>query len=43
MNMKKHFLFVLNIEHVEFSINKKYCQKNDDNPNYYVSLVIFQT
>jgi hypothetical protein len=34
---------VLNFEHVNFTINEKYSKKNYDNPNYYVSLVIFQT
>jgi hypothetical protein len=34
----KHFLFMSNFEHVNFAINEKYF-----NPNYYVSLVIFQT
>ncbi len=37
----KHF--VLSFEHVKFAINKKYSKKHYDNPNYYVSLVIFQT
>jgi hypothetical protein len=30
-------------EHVNFAINGKYFLKTYDNPNYYVSLVIFQT
>jgi hypothetical protein len=30
-------------EHVNFAINGKYFPKNYDNPNYYASLVIFQT
>jgi len=30
-------------EHVNFTINGKYSGKNYGNPNYYVSLVIFQT
>jgi hypothetical protein len=34
---------VLSLEHVNFAINKKYSQKNYDNPNYYASLVIFET
>jgi hypothetical protein len=37
------FIFVSNFEHVNFAINGKYSQKNHDNPNYYVSFVIFQT
>jgi len=40
---KKHFWFVSSFGHVNFVINGKYSQKNYDNPNYYVSLVIFQT
>jgi hypothetical protein len=43
LNMQKHFLFVSNFEHVNFAINGKYSKKNYDNPNYYASLVIFQT
>jgi hypothetical protein len=43
LNMQKHFLFVLNFEHVNFAINGKYSQKNYGNPNYYASLAIFQT
>jgi hypothetical protein len=34
---------VLSFEHVNFLIIGKYSQKIYDNPNYYVSLVIFQT
>ncbi len=30
-------------DHVNFTINGKYSQKLYDNPNYYASLVIFQT
>ncbi len=30
-------------EHINFAINEKYSQKYYDNPNYYASLVIFQT
>jgi hypothetical protein len=41
--MQKHFWFVSNIEHVNFTINKKKFKNIYDNPNYYVSLVIFQT
>jgi hypothetical protein len=35
--------FLSNFEHVNFEINGKYSKKNYDNPNYYASLVIFQT
>jgi hypothetical protein len=35
------FLFVSSFEHVKFAINGKYTQKFYDNPNCYVSLVIF--
>jgi hypothetical protein len=41
--MQKHFLFVSSFEHVNFAINEKYSKKHYDNPNYYVSLMIFQT
>jgi hypothetical protein len=42
--MKKHiFLFVSSFEHVKFAINGKYSKKRYDNPNYYVSIVMFQT
>jgi hypothetical protein len=34
---------VSSFEHVKFAINEKYSQKKNDNPNYYVSLVIFPT
>jgi hypothetical protein len=30
-------------EDVKFKINEKYSQKHYDNPNYYFSLVVFQT
>ncbi len=30
-------------EHVNFSINEKYSKKDYDSPNYYASLMIFQT
>jgi hypothetical protein len=43
LNMQKHNWFVSSFEHVKFSINEKYSKKHCDNPNYYVSLVIFQT
>jgi hypothetical protein len=43
LNMQKHFWFVSSFEHVKFAINKIYSKKNYDNPNYYFSLVIFQT
>jgi hypothetical protein len=42
LNMQKHFLFVSKFEHGNFEINRKYSKKDYDNPNYYVSLVIFQ-
>jgi hypothetical protein len=41
LNMQKHFLFVSSFEDVNFAINEKYSKKLYDNPNYYVSLVIF--
>jgi hypothetical protein len=41
--MQKYFLFVSSFEHVNFAINEKYSKNNYDNPNYYASLVIFQT
>jgi hypothetical protein len=34
---------VSSFEHVNFVINGKYSKKIYDNPNYYASLVIFQT
>jgi hypothetical protein len=34
---------VSSFEHVNFAINGKYSQKIYDHPNYYASLVIFQT
>jgi hypothetical protein len=34
---------VSNFEHVDFAINGKYSKFFYDNPNYYASLVIFQT
>jgi hypothetical protein len=43
LNMQKHFLFVSSFEHVNFTINGKYFKNIYDNPNYYASLVIFQT
>jgi len=43
LNMQKHFLFMSNFEHVKFAINGKYSKKIYDNPNYYISLMIFQT
>jgi len=39
----KTFLICVKLEHVSFSINEKYSKKHYDNPNYYVSLEIFQT
>jgi hypothetical protein len=29
--------------HIKFENNEKYSKRNYDNPNYYASLVIFQT
>jgi hypothetical protein len=43
LNVQKHFWFVLSFEHVNFTIDGKYYKKFYDNPNYYASLVIFQT
>jgi hypothetical protein len=37
------FVFVSSFENVNSEINGKYSKNNYDNPNYYVSLVIFQT
>jgi hypothetical protein len=37
------FGFVSSFEHVNFAINRNYFKKHYENPNYYVSLVIFQT
>jgi hypothetical protein len=34
---------VSSFEHVNFAINGKYSRKDYDNPNYYASLLIFQT
>jgi len=39
--MQKHFWFVLSFEHVNFTINEKYFKNIYDNPNNYVSLMIF--
>jgi hypothetical protein len=41
--MQIFFWFVSSFEHVKFAINEKYFPKNFDNPNYYASLVLFQT
>jgi len=41
MQFKKKI--VSSFEHVNFAINGKYSKKHCDNPNYYASLVIFQT
>jgi hypothetical protein len=41
--MQKHFWFVSNFDNVNFVINEKYSKEIYDNPNYYASLVIFQT
>jgi hypothetical protein len=43
LNMQKHFWLVSNFENVSFAINGKYSKTNYDNPNYYVSFLIFQT
>jgi hypothetical protein len=43
LNMQKHFKFVSSFEHINFAINEKHSKRNYDNPNYNVSLVIFQT
>jgi hypothetical protein len=41
--MQKHFCFLSSFEHVDFAINENYSKNIYDNPNYYVSFVIFQT
>ncbi len=41
LNIQKHFWFVPSFEHVDFAINGKYSKNICDNPNYYVSLMIF--
>jgi hypothetical protein len=43
LNMQKHFQFVSNFEHIKFAINGKYSTNFYCNPNYHVSLMIFQT
>jgi hypothetical protein len=43
LNMQKHFWFISSFKDVKFIINGKYSQKNNDNPDYYFSLVVFQT
>jgi hypothetical protein len=43
LNMQKKDLFFSSFEHVKFAINEKYSRNYYDNPNYYVSFVIFQT
>jgi hypothetical protein len=40
---EKTFWFASCFEHVNFAINGKYSKKNNDNSNYYVSFMIFQT
>jgi hypothetical protein len=40
--MQFFILFVSSFEHLKFSINEKYFKNNYENPNYYVSFVIFQ-
>ncbi len=42
-NMQKHFWLVSSFKNVNFAVNGKYSKTNYDNPNYYVSFVIFQT
>jgi len=39
----KTFFCVSSFEHINFVINEKYSKKIYDNPNYYASLMIFQT
>jgi len=43
LNMQTYLWFVSNFENVNFVNNGKYSKQNYDNPNYYASLVIFQT
>ncbi len=43
LNMQKHFWFVSNFEHVNFTINEKKIKNIYDNSNHCASLVIFQT
>jgi hypothetical protein len=43
LNMQFLFGFVSSSEHIKFIINGKYYEKHYDNPNYYASLMIFQT
>ncbi len=43
LNMQKRFWFVSSFEHVNFAINAKYSKEINENPNYFASLVIFQT
>jgi len=43
LNMQKYFWFVSSFDHAKFAINGKYSKKTYDNPNYYTSLMIFQT
>jgi hypothetical protein len=42
-NKDSSFLKIECFEHVNFAINGKCSKKNNDNSNYYVSLMIFQT
>jgi hypothetical protein len=42
-NMHKKIKIVSSSEHVNFAINWKYCKNFNDNPNFDVSLMIFQT
>jgi hypothetical protein len=41
--MQKYFWFASSFEHVNFAINGKYSKNNNDNLNYFVLIVIFQT
>ncbi len=43
LNMQTHFWFVSSFEHINFAINGEYSKNVYDNPNYYASLVIFET
>jgi hypothetical protein len=43
LKMQKHFLFVSSFENINFAFNEKYSKNFNENPNYYVYFVIFQT
>ncbi len=43
LNMQKRLWFVSSFEHVNFETNGRYSKNIYDNPNCYISLVIFQT